>query len=168
MGARSVLVIAVIATLIVTAGCAVSSERFYSQRDSLGAVSLCRTYKSAIQRGEPQLARDVEAELRMRLTTEVSQCNEIISESNAAAVVGVIAAAVLVAAVAEGGGSSGSSNTTASSSDYDWDWDQFYNEYGTLIWRCRGIQTGQFAEDTKCVSDLKTDLRWRSKSADMK
>ncbi len=154
--------------LVCVSGCAVSSSRFYSDRSSFGSVSLCRTHKAALQRGEYQLARDVEAELGNRLQVKVYQCDKIISDSNKAIAVGVLAAAVVVAAAtAEGGGSSGTAaNTATSSSDYDWDWDQFYSQYGTLTWRCRGIQTGQFAEDYKCAGDAKTDARWPSKLAE--
>ena len=41
--------------------------------------------------------------------------------------------------------------------DSDWDWDYLP---GNLQWRCRGIQTGQFANDNKCLYDNKDDSRW--------
>ena len=158
------------ALILASAGCAVSSDRFYSNRSSFGAVSLCRTHKSAIQSGQYQLAKDVENELRGRLKTELHQCEKIISDSNRAIAIGVVAAAVVVAAATSdsGGGGSSSNNTNTANTDYDWDWDQFYNQYGTLIWRCRGVQTGQFAEDYRCAGDLQTDIRWPSKSATIK
>ena len=49
------------------------------------------------------------------------------------------------------------------STDYDWDWDGFYDQYGNLTWRCRGIQTGRFADNYKCAADIKTDTRWPNK-----
>jgi hypothetical protein len=153
--------------LLLTA-CAVSSERFYSNRGSLGAVSLCRTHQTAIRNGQYQLAKDVEQELRARLKKNLSQCEEIISASNRAVAAGVLATAVVVAAASSkggGGGSGTTSKTTSSATDYDWDWDQFYNQYGDLIWRCRGVQSGQFAEDYHCAADYKSDTRWPSKSA---
>ena len=39
--------------------------------------------------------------------------------------------------------------------DIDWAWD--------LVWHCRGIQTGQFAEFTKCAGKSKNDDHWPSK-----
>ena len=39
--------------------------------------------------------------------------------------------------------------------DIDWAWD--------LVWHCRGIQTGQFAEHTKCAGKSKNDDRWPNK-----
>ena len=53
--------------------------------------------------------------------------------------------------------------SSTSSYDYDWDWDAFYDQYGYLQWRCRGIQTGRFAENYQCSSDIKDDDRWPRK-----
>ena len=47
--------------------------------------------------------------------------------------------------------------------DYDWDWDQFYDQYYNLVWRCRGIQTGRFADSDNCYYDTMDDDRWPSK-----
>ena len=47
--------------------------------------------------------------------------------------------------------------------DYDYDWDQFYDQYYNLVWRCRGIQTGQFADNLNCIYDTKDDDRWPDK-----
>ena len=47
--------------------------------------------------------------------------------------------------------------------DRDWDWDAFYDQYGRLVWRCRGIQTGRFDENDKCLYDSKDDNRWPNK-----
>ena len=48
-------------------------------------------------------------------------------------------------------------------SDYDWDWDAFYDGYGNLLWRCRGIQSGQFANNSNCQYDYLDDDRWPNK-----
>lgn len=47
--------------------------------------------------------------------------------------------------------------------DFDWDWDQFYNQNGQLVWACRGVQTAQFAEPARCAFKPQTDLRWPAK-----
>jgi len=44
--------------------------------------------------------------------------------------------------------------------DVDWAWDGFYDAQGNLQWRCRGINTGSFADDFKCVFRLRTDATW--------
>jgi len=45
--------------------------------------------------------------------------------------------------------------------DFIWAWDKFRNPnaFGN-IWACRGMQTGQFAEDAKCRGKMKTDSIW--------
>lgn len=145
------------------AGCAVTPEQFYSQRGSLSKVSLCRTYQSAVKDSEWQLARDVEAELSSRLGVQASQCNKIISDNEMAILGGVLIAAAVVAAAGAGGGAGSAPAASSQSVDSDWDWDQFYDGYGVLVWRCRGVQTGQFAENSNCAYDSMTDYRWPAK-----
>lgn len=72
-------------------------------------------------------------------------------------------AAVSVAALAYYAGKNGGGGTAPASSDWDWDWDQIYNQYGQLVWMCRGIQTTQFAESARCAYKPQTDLRWPGK-----
>lgn len=68
-------------------------------------------------------------------------------------IVGAVAAAASAA-------SSGGGYAPAQVTDYSWGWDQFQDQYGTLTWRCRGMQTGQFAIDEKCQYQIKTDYQW--------
>jgi hypothetical protein len=39
-------------------------------------------------------------------------------------------------------------------------WDRFEDQYGNYQWRCRGGQTKQFAENSKCSGVSKDDERW--------
>ena len=75
-----------------------------------------------------------------------------------AALLALIGAAAYVASEAPVG---------SSAYDYvDYHWDQFYNHYNTLIWRCRtdgGPNSGEIAPDSKCAGKLKTDSRWPAK-----
>lgn len=163
---RSLLVIILTMGTMSSAGCALTPDQFYSAPSSFSAVSLCRTQIMATTRADYQLVNDVETELRNRLQTDPSQCNKIVSDNNmaiAGGVLAVVAVAALAASAADGGYSPGGYNTQTADSDYDWDWDQFYNQYNTLVWRCRGIQTGEFADDLKCVGDPRSDLRWPGK-----
>lgn len=48
--------------------------------------------------------------------------------------------------------------------DTDWDWDEFYWQ-GQLIWACRGVSTGQFANHERCSYKAKSDWRWPDKQA---
>ncbi len=47
--------------------------------------------------------------------------------------------------------------------DRDWAWDQFYHSTGSLVWACRGVQTGQFAEKYRCAGKSQNDYRWPNK-----
>jgi hypothetical protein len=49
--------------------------------------------------------------------------------------------------------------------DVFWAWDNFYDEYKTAQWRCRGRSTAQFADDEKCAGKAKVDNTWPRKSA---
>ena len=44
--------------------------------------------------------------------------------------------------------------------DTAWDWDQFADENGRWVWACRGVQTGQFADDHYCRGLVRIDGRW--------
>ena len=78
---------------------------------------------------------------------------------------GTVAAAILVVGVVGAAAAAASSGGgyAAPQQDYDWDWDAFYNQNYILQWRCRGVQTGQFAADSNCAYDLKDDDRWPAK-----
>ena len=44
--------------------------------------------------------------------------------------------------------------------DRNYWWDRFKDQYGNYQWRCRGGQTKQFAENSKCSGVSKDDDRW--------
>jgi hypothetical protein len=44
--------------------------------------------------------------------------------------------------------------------DRNYWWDRFRDQYGNYHWRCRGGQTKQFAENSKCSRVRKDDGRW--------
>ena len=39
-------------------------------------------------------------------------------------------------------------------------WDRFRDQYGNYQWRCRGGQTKQLADNSKCSAVTKDDERW--------
>jgi len=149
-------------TLLVTlAGCAASPEEFRKDRDSMSVVTLCRTYQKTMARGDSALGSEVATELRERGTSP-SGCAEIVRQQNqkiAAALVAVAAVAAVAASASNSGGGTANSYAT----DYQWDWDIFYNQYGQLVAYCRGVQTGQFAEAWRCNGKAQTDSRWPGK-----
>lgn len=106
--------------------------------------------------------------LVIALIAFTSGCNLTSDEKKALAIgAGVLAVIGVVAACKNGGcGGGGGSYTPysyASATDTEWDWDQFYGSYNTLQWRCRGVQTGRFADDYNCLGKFKTDSRWPGK-----
>jgi hypothetical protein len=76
----------------------------------------------------------------------------------------LLAGAVLLGAAAVYGAKHGAyaGGGGGTASDYDWAWDEFYNR-GVLVWACRGMQTGQFAEQTRCTYKPKNDYTWPAK-----
>ena len=47
--------------------------------------------------------------------------------------------------------------------DIDWKWDAFWGPGGEIRWACRGVSTGEFADEIKCYGKLQTDNTWPSK-----
>jgi len=53
------------------------------------------------------------------------------------------------------------SHPQAANVDREWAWDEINAPYGRgRMWRCRGIQTGRFAEDYRCAGLPRIDYRW--------
>jgi hypothetical protein len=73
----------------------------------------------------------------------------------------ILGVAATAALAASGGGYTG--NSYYAPTDYDWAWDQYYNQYGQLVWSCRGKQTGQFAEFDRCQYKPANDFTWPTK-----
>lgn len=44
--------------------------------------------------------------------------------------------------------------------DVDWAWDQFRDEYGNIVWRCRGKRSGEFLQDLFCMGQRRSDHTW--------
>jgi hypothetical protein len=44
--------------------------------------------------------------------------------------------------------------------DYSYAWDRVYVQYNNPVWQCRGIQTGQYAHESKCAYLAKVDNQW--------
>ena len=43
------------------------------------------------------------------------------------------------------------------------DWAEFYDQYGNLVWHCREIYTGQFADNFRFAGLTYSDARWPDK-----
>ena len=70
---------------------------------------------------------------------------------------GVLGAGLIVACIAMAEDCADGLGSGSSTTDTDWDWDYLP---GSGEWRCRGIQTGQFAPDENCAYDVMDDDRW--------
>ena len=70
---------------------------------------------------------------------------------------GVLGAGLIVACIAMAEDCADGLGSGGSTTDTDWDWDYLP---GSGEWRCRGIQTGQFAPDENCAYDAMDDDRW--------
>ena len=75
----------------------------------------------------------------------------------------ILGVAATAALAASGGGGGYTGNSYYAPTDYDWAWDQYYNQYRQLVWSCRGKQTGQFADLSRCQYKPANDLTWPAK-----
>lgn len=149
----------------------IPEERFKRERTAMSDEAACaalftagREYK---QTGRTEYFAATLDEITRR-GKNVEWCNQRKDEQAETAAGALVFGALiaLVAVAAKGGGAPSNANaynTTsrrAPATDTDWDWDQFYDANGELVWRCRGVQTGQFAIDAECINKVQLDLRW--------
>lgn len=153
--------------LALLTGCAVSPADFNAKRYEISDTRLCKTWKSAAASGDIAFQNDVGGEV-LRRGLSAGKCEQLERDQALAIGAGVLLGAALIAAARNGGagggaavgGGAGYASTTY---DYDWEWDQFYNQNRVLVWACRGVQTGQFAEQQHCAGKLMTDWKWPGK-----
>jgi hypothetical protein len=139
---------------------------FYADKSKGSATSLCRAYLD--QQLSDQYRYDIQSEL-IRRSVDPAECQaKVMGENVALATIGAVAVGIGVAAACQdgcpavgGGGYSPSPNTYKTG----YAWDQFYDEYRQLIWRCRDRSNGQFAYDYHCAGKVQFDSEWPSKSA---
>lgn len=160
------------------AGCAMTPQRFEQTRLSMTDTAICKALRNAYRADDKLLMDATYTEAYERRSLTVERCRELIdAEAKAAANAAVVLLGIIaigaIAAGARGGGARGvspgipnaSSFNSLATTDFEWDWDEFYNEYMQLVWACRGVQTGQFADPSLCQHLVKIDIRWPSKSA---
>lgn len=153
--------------LTLVSGCAVSSSEFYRQRLTMSNAQLCRTFASSEDKVFQEqsvdneiFANDVRVEINRRNLSHM-ECKQIVSGQNLAIGAGALLGAALIAVARRNGGGGGGGGPAKY--DTEWDWDEFYNGYHQLVWACRGVQTGQFADEYHCAGKLQTDNRWPGK-----
>jgi hypothetical protein len=146
-----------LAAILPLTSCATSMEYFATNRYAMEDLQVCESAFAA-ERNEDQAYIDLaRTEIRRRGLSQTS-CQQLIDQRNqtmaAVALVGL--AVVAIAASADGGGGGG----YTANNDYQWDWDAFRGQYGRITWRCRGLQTGRFAETWRCNGLRQDDDRW--------
>jgi hypothetical protein len=149
--------IAALTALSILTGCAATPSDFYTNRYSISDEKLCRGMQSDAAKTDPTFSSDLHAEASRR-GISTSDCETIVGKQNLAIGAGVLLGAAVIALARKGGGGG-----SAQAGDYQWDWDQFYNQSGQLVWNCRGVQTGRFADNSRCAGKLMVDTRWPSK-----
>jgi len=145
--------IVLMAALLLT-GCVTSPEEFERTRLSRSDTSLCRINQYALNHNPPMIGPTAQELQRRGITPE--RCHQLIAEFNQQN------AALMAAGFSLMAGPRAA--PVPVDLDWDWDWDQFYDS-GALVWVCRGLQTGQFAEPYRCQYKMQTDWRWPSKAA---
>lgn len=140
--------------------CSTSPQTFYADSSRVSDTSLCRTYSET---EDPNFKADTRTELDQRGISD-RECDQLIVAQNIAiGVTAAVAVGVTAAALCNNGGCSGGGGGGGGSYQYA-DWDQFFDQYRILIWRCREVATGRFTEDENCQFYAKIDDRWPHKS----
>lgn len=140
------------AAAVVLGGCSTNSTYAYKDLNNEGTHTLCRELAT-----HPDQAYRAEvAKHLVKRGATVEKCNRLIAADNSiAASIAVAGAAVAVGAAANSGG-----GYYPSSPAYGVAWDQFYNEYGQVMWRCRDRSNGRFVYDTYCGGLPMVDSTW--------
>jgi hypothetical protein len=138
--------------------CATAPEDFYQNPGAGSNEALCRAYQNSYYTNY-QYAADVYREI-LRRGLNADACQSLISRQNTEIAVGLLAAGAVAYGISEldnGGGGRWVGGAA------DVDWDQFQDAYGSYVWRCRDISSGQFVNDSLCAHLAKTDQRWPQK-----
>jgi hypothetical protein len=145
-------------------GCAASHQDFTNNGDTFSDTKVCRNYidDKAKLRQDYKAIDNLEVNYLNALKTQIdrrslqsSKCKALIKSQNAK-IAGSIAAITVAAAAIKYGGS-GSSHQSG------YAWDQFYDGNYNLTWRCRDKSNGQFAYNSSCSNQIKSDNTWPDK-----
>ena len=147
------------ASTLILSNCTTSQQAFQANPSAVTTSALCRTL---VETQDIQFRQELYSEITKR-SVSVAKCEEMVRSQNQAIAAGVAIALVgtAVAVCANNDCSGGGYRNPYQGAD----WDEFYNQYGTLVWACRSIATGQFTYDSDCYGKSKIDWRWPSKLA---
>ncbi|WP_320249093.1 hypothetical protein [Mesorhizobium vachelliae] len=144
-----------------SASCTTSQQAFNKNPSAVSTSALCRTLAST---NDVKFQQNLYLELTRRSVT-VEQCADMIRKQNQAIAAGVAIAAVGAAVAVCSKNNCGGGGYARPNYYQGADWDEFYNQYGQLVWVCRDIATGQFVDYVNCYGKAQTDWRWPAKYA---
>jgi hypothetical protein len=149
-------------------GC-MTTEFFRTNAVTLSDTDVCTARDEGRSRPQQELYWMAGREMDRRGMTD-ARCDVLLAQKkqqlqNGLAIVAAGLAVVAVANASRRPGGGGAGYEPVQMQDYQWAWDQFYNDQFQLVWACRGVQTGQFAELYRCNGLLQIDNKWPSKSA---
>lgn len=151
----------VLSATFFVAGCAWTPERYAGKRAKLDDTETCRLFLGWQKEAkEPYLTMATEEIARRGLNEH--QCKGKYEELRRSRKAAIGAGVVLTATVAAVIYASRTRPAFQIGAPYDssWDWDQFADKDGNLVWACRGVQTGKFADQYRCTGAPLSDWRW--------
>jgi len=111
-----------------------------------------------------QSYRVAAAKLAVRRGADLQKCRSLVAADNSIMTgIAVAGAGIAIGAAAANNGYGG--GYYPSTSSYGVAWDQFYNEYYQLIWRCRDRSSGRFVDNYYCSGKPMSDSTWPGWSA---
>jgi hypothetical protein len=135
---------------------AAAGSYFFWRDRPFGLLSknqLCKDMKKSRKTASPNYSIYL-AELSTRGLTE-KQC--AVQWGKILLAVGAVAVVAAVVSDDSGGGTYGAARTE----DVTFHWDEQPGDFGVgRRWVCRGEQTGQYAETTRCAGTIQADTRW--------
>lgn len=135
---------------------AAAGSYFFWRDRPFGLLSknqLCKDMKKSRKVASPSYSIYL-AELSTRGLTE-KQC--AVQWGKILLAVGAVAVVAAVVSDDSGGGTYGAAGTK----DVTFHWDEQPGDFGVgRRWVCRGEQTGQYAETTRCAGTIQSDTRW--------
>lgn len=146
---------------LASASCTTSQEALNKNPQAVSTFALCRSYATASNQG---FRDDLYTELARRSVTP-QQCADMIRKQNQAIAAGVAIAAVGAAIAVCSNNNCAGGGYVRPNYHQGADWDEFYNQYGQLVWACRDISSGQFVDYGNCYGKAQTDWRWPAKYA---
>ena len=163
-------IVACLSIALALSGCAMNPAKFEQKRLRFSDRQVCEALADAQKSGDEDFIGSVVGELDRRQLSD-ARCEALAADKRKKIALGVLAALTVVAVAAasssRGGGGAyvqpDYGRTYAqpyTTTDYAWQWDQFLNDKGQLVWACRGEQTGQFADSSRCAGKAQIDWKW--------